>query len=196
MKMDEKKALRLNIKEKIRALPTAYCQAADSAIFHHVMVLPAYADAKTIFAYMGRQDEINTLPIIEQAWHDGKRICIPLCTGKGIMEAREIKSLSDVQEGAYGIQEPKEDTPCVAPQDIDMALIPCVTCNTKGQRLGYGGGFYDRYLGKGNFLRVILCRALLMEAVIPVEPHDLMMDVVISEAGIMYDKRKQEKKKI
>lgn len=186
MIIDEKKALRKAVQEKIRTFDVTYCQKADKAIFQHVISLDAYQKAKTIFAYVGRDDEINTLPILQQAWHDGKRVGVPLCTGKGIMEVREIYSLSDLQVGKYGIQEPKPNMPLIQPRQIDIALIPCITCNTKGQRLGYGGGFYDRYLGKGKFLRVILCRSQVMVEHVPVEPHDLLMDVVITETGITF----------
>ena len=183
---EEKKQLRSIVKQKIALLSKAYCKHADQAIFERVTALKEYQQAKTIFAYVGRADEINTKPILLQAWQDKKRVCVPLCIGKGIMEAREIKGLDDLQVGAYGILEPKEGMPFIEPTAIDMALIPCMTGNIKGQRLGYGGGFYDRYLTKGTFCRVLLCRQKLMEQQIPTDDHDMLMDIVVSEENTIY----------
>ena len=64
--------------------------------------------------------------------------------------------------------------------------VPCVTCNKKGDRLGYGGGFYDRYLSRTDVRRVILCREKIMVSEIPVEEHDLRMEVVVSEEGMIF----------
>lgn len=181
-----KDVLRQRVKEKIHNLPQAYCQAADRAIVQYSVTLPAYQRAKTIFVYVGRGDEINTLPLIEQALRDQKRVGVPLCIGKGLMEVRQIHSLTELHAGAYGIQEPKATAPLIAPDEIELAFIPCLTCNRQGKRLGYGGGFYDRYLEKTSCVRVVLGREQIMEPQIPVEAHDLTMDVVISEAGITY----------
>lgn len=183
---DEKKQLRTMVKQKIALLSKAYCKQADKDIFERVIALKEYQLANTIFMYIGREDEINTKPILLQALEDKKRVCVPLCIGKGIMEAREIHGLEDLRAGAYGILEPKEGLPLINPASIDMALIPCMTGNIKGERLGYGGGFYDRYLAKGMFCRVLLCRQKLMERQIPTDDHDMLMDIVISEKDTIY----------
>lgn len=183
---EEKKQLRSLIKRKVASLSNAYCQQADAGICQRVRALDEYKKAKTIFAYVGRYDEINTKPLIMQALAEQKRVGVPLCIGKGFMEVREIRGLEDLQDGPYGIQEPRHDLPLLQPGDIDIAVIPCLTCNTKGERLGYGGGFYDRYLEKSSFLRVILCRQQIMVPTIPTDSHDIPMDVVISEVATIY----------
>lgn len=186
----DKELLRQRVKEKIQHLVPSYCLAADQAIFQYSVTLAAYQRAKTICIYVGRASEINTTPIIQQALRDQKRVGVPLCTGKGVMEIRQIQGLSELRAGAYGIREPRPTAPLVVPEDIELAFIPCLTCNRQGQRLGYGGGFYDRYLEKTSCLRVILCRESIMEPHIPVEAHDLTMDVVISETGVTYTHNK------
>ena len=181
-KREEKKRLRRLLLEQIRALPPAYCRRADEAIYRHVVSLPAYQTARTICAYVGMDCEINTKPLIERMLADGKRVGVPLCVGKGVMEMREIGGLDELQAGTWGILEPA----LLRPEEIDLGLIPCVSGNEAGQRLGYGGGFYDAYLAKAPFLRVLLCRKAMMTAPIPMEPHDAAMDVVVSEDGAVY----------
>jgi len=185
-KREEKKRLRRLLLEQIRALPPAYCRRADEAIYRHVVSLPAYQTARTICAYVGMDCEINTKPLIERMLADGKRVGVPLCVGKGVMEMREIGGLDGLQAGTWGILEPAPEAPLLRPEEIDLGLIPCVSGNEAGQRLGYGGGFYDAYLAKAPFLRVLLCRKAMMTAPIPMEPHDAAMDVVVSEDGAVY----------
>lgn len=185
-KREEKKQLRRLLLEQMRALPPAYCRKADEAIYRHVAALPAYQTARTICVYVGMAHEIDTKPLIKRMLAEGKRVGVPLCVGKGVMEMREIGGLDELQPGTWGILEPAPDAPLLQPDEIDLGLIPCVSGNEEGQRLGYGGGFYDAYLAKAPFLRVLLCRKAMMTAPIPLEPHDAMMDVVVSEDGAVY----------
>lgn len=185
-KREEKKQLRRLLLEQMRALPPAYCRKADKAIYRHVAALPAYQTARTICVYVGMAHEIDTKPLIKRMLAEGKRVGVPLCVGKGVMEMREIGGLDELQAGTWGILEPAPDAPLLQPDEIDLGLIPCVSGNEAGQRLGYGGGFYDAYLAKAPFLRVLLCRKAMMTAPIPLEPHDAMMDVVVSEDGAVY----------
>lgn len=185
-KREEKKQLRRLLLEQMRALPPAYCRKADEAIYRHVAALPAYQTARTICVYVGMAHEIDTKPLIKRMLAEGKRVGVPLCVGKGVMEMREIGGLDELQAGTWGILEPAPDAPLLQPDEIDLGLIPCVSGNEEGQRLGYGGGFYDAYLAKALFLRVLLCRKAMMTAPIPLEPHDAMMDVVVSEDGAVY----------
>ena len=99
---------------------------------------------------------------------------------------REIGGLDELQAGTWGILEPSPNAPLLQPDEIDLGLIPCVSGNEAGQRLGYGGGFYDAYLAKAPFLRVLLCRNAMMTAPIPMEPYDAAMDIVVSEDGAVH----------
>lgn len=183
---EEKKALRRIMTAKMQALQPAYCRKADAAISRYVLSLPAYKAAHTICTYVGMAHEIDTKPLIECMLADGKRVGVPLCVGKGIMEMREICGLDKLQPGTWGILEPASDAPLLQPYTIELGLIPCVSGNEKGERLGYGGGFYDAYLAKTSLVRVLLCRKALMTPSIPMESHDIMMDIVVSEDGAAY----------
>ena len=178
---EDKKALRASVLKYRAALDEQYCNHADTAMLHHLLQLPEYSLAQTIFCYIGMTHEIDTRPLIERAWQDGKTVCVPLCVSKGIMEAHSISSWDDVKIGFYHLEEPNPKSPLIQPQNIDLGVIPCVTCNRHGHRLGYGGGYYDRFLQQVHFPKVILCRKQSMQDNIPLEPHDIIMDIIISE---------------
>ena len=97
----------------------------------------------------------------------------------------EIHSMDDLAPGKYGILEPVDTCEKISPKEIDLALIPCLSCGRDGHRLGYGGGYYDRYLNQVKGTLAVLCRRALMCDEIPTEDHDKNMDFVICEEGIL-----------
>ena len=187
---DSKKQLRKQIQEKIRRLDAAYTAEADARITGHLLSLPEYRRAKTVFCFVGTDHEINTLPFLRQVLDDGKTLCVPLCVGKRTMEARQITSLCQLRTGSYGISEPDPDfCPAVDPHSIDLAVIPCVTCSRSGDRLGHGGGYYDVFFSSfPDIPSVMICREAVMCEDIPGEDHDLAFPLVITEDGVYRDK--------
>ncbi len=179
-----KQELRALIASEVKALSSDYCERADSAICRTVQETELYKNARTMFCYIGTDREIDTRALLNAALKDGKRLALPLCVGKGIMEAREIRSLDDLVSGKFGIPAPADTCPEIAPAEFDLVIVPCSTGNRKGQRLGYGGGFYDRYLSRTNCPRMLLCREQLVKDEIPVEEHDLRMDYIATENGV------------
>ena len=180
-----KQELRAVIAAEVKALDSEYCKTADAAICRAVQDSELYRKADTIFCYIGTDREIDTKALLNAALSDGKRLALPLCVGKGIMEAREIRSLDDLVNGKYDIPAPAVSCPVVEPGEFDLVIVPCSTGNGKGQRLGYGGGFYDRYLSRTNCPKVLLCRQKLVKDEIPVEEHDLIMDFLATENGLI-----------
>ncbi|WP_283609318.1 5-formyltetrahydrofolate cyclo-ligase [Faecalispora anaeroviscerum] len=185
--LEEKKKLRAELKQRIAALTPDYIEESNKSIVQNILGYPCYTNAKTIFCFVGTSNEINTSALIEQALADGKRVAVPLCIGKGIMEAREIHSLAELHSGMMGILEPTAQSVLVTPAEIDFAVLPCVSCDRRGNRLGYGGGYYDRFLEKATFCSVLICREQLLCGQIPTEPHDIAIPAVITEAGCFSD---------
>ena len=182
---DAKKALRAQIRKTVSGLSAAYREKADRGIFEHVVSLPEYQQACTIFCFVSMPDEADTRKIIDDALSKGKRVCVPRCEGKGIMNAYEIRSPErDLRPGKWSIPEPVADAPRVEPGAFDLALVPCCAASRDGRRLGFGGGFYDRYLLKTGAVRAVLCREQVLRDDIPTDSHDLTMDIVISERGV------------
>lgn len=175
--------LRRELAKAERALTPAEKSASDAAILHHVVNTTVYHRARTVFAFVGRGDEIDTLPLLRQVLADGKRLCVPLCTAPGIMECREVTDLSVLRPGAYRILEPPAEAPLVASTDIDLAIVPCAGASPNGRRLGRGGGYYDRFLAEYAGEALLLCRQALLRLGIPWEAHDILIPAVITEQG-------------
>ncbi len=181
----QKKLLRKTLKEKRNTLDRNSCISSDTAIFEAIRSWDVYQKAKVIFCFVGTKGEINTKPILEDILKRGKRVGVPKCIAKGIMEVYEIHSLDDLVPGKYDILEPVDTCEKIAPEEIDLALIPCLSCSRDGCRLGYGGGYYDRYLNQVSGTQAVLCRRALMCDEIPMEEHDRVMDFVICEEGVL-----------
>ena len=178
----QKKELRKVIKERIALLSADECRASDALLYKRVLALPEFKKANTIFCYVGAQGEINTLPLLQEILAAKKTLVVPKCISKGVMEAYPIHDLSKLQLGKYGILEPIPSGPAINPVNIDLCFVPCLTCSKDGKRLGYGGGYYDRYLTQANFFKIALCRTSLLVEDLPVEEHDVKMDLVITDS--------------
>jgi 5-formyltetrahydrofolate cyclo-ligase len=180
-----KRRLREQTLQRIHALDRKYKEDADRAITGHLLSLPEYLSAHAVFCFVGSDHEIDTRPFLAQVLRDGKALCVPLCTAPGEMQARQISSLGQLRPGRYGLPEPDPETaPLIRPEQIGLAVIPCLTCSHSGLRLGHGGGYYDTFFSRHTGIRtVLICRERVITEAIPHEPHDLMFTPVVTEAG-------------
>ena len=182
---EEKQQLRATIRRLSAQLPFRYREAADRAIARHLLALPEYRSAGAVFCFVSAGREIDTRPILDQTLADGKMLCVPLCVADGIMELRAIRNLEELFPGAYGILEPPADSPALSPDQIDLAVVPCVTCSREGRRLGRGGGYYDRFLAAYPFLLKIGCALTpFLTDCVPTEPTDQRLDGIATESSL------------
>ena len=182
---EAKKELRKKVREAAKALTPEYQKEASAEICRRVIGTDAYQNADTVFCFVGVGTEPDTRAIIEDGIRQGKRVCVPLCIDDHTMEAVEIRDYDkDLEKGWYGLLEPKKDLPRVEIADLDFGVIPCVTCDAAGNRLGHGKGYYDRYLENTDFAKVMVCFAKIMvpEGEVPVGPYDLPIETVITDA--------------
>ena len=186
-KIEEKRQLRRIMRALESGLSARYKAESSRAIAAHLLAMPEYQEAGTVFCFVGTDREIDTRPILEDVLAAGKRLCVPQCVGKGIMELRQVTDLRQLIPGAYGILEPSADAPLVSLDEVDFAILPCLTCNHLGQRLGQGGGYYDRFLSHYRGGTVLLCREKLIREEIPLEPHDYPVPWVLTERGLYED---------
>ena len=186
-KTEEKQQLRRTMRALESGLSARYKAESSRAIAAHLLAMPEYQEAGTVFCFVGTDREIDTRPILEDVLAAGKRLCVPQCVGKGIMELRQVTDLRQLIPGAYGILEPSADAPLVSLDEVDFAILPCLTCNHLGQRLGQGGGYYDRFLSHYRGGTVLLCREKLIREEIPLEPRDMPVPWVLTERGLYED---------
>ena len=146
-----------------------------------------------MLAYFSVGSEPSTLAVISELLKSGKRVCLPLCIDLDeeghrtdtveAMEARQITGFDDLVPGAYGIPAPKADTVPVPPEEIDIIILPCISCDRECNRIGHGAGYYDKFLSKTgkDCFTMALCYEEAMLDDIPTEPHDMPVDAVVTE---------------
>lgn len=181
----EKKQCRKKVREKMAALSKEYNEGVSKKIFEFLSKTEIFHEAETIFCFVSTPEEIDTRPIIEYAWDCGKRVAVPRCLEKGNMEVCIISEEADLETGKFGILEPKKGCQVLEPKEIDLIILPCLSCDRNGNRLGYGGGYYDRYLTRCDAVSVVICREELMLDEIPAEPFDQRPHFLITEKGII-----------
>ena len=140
-------------------------------------------------AYAAARGEIALEAVMADALLRGKALALPLCTGPGRMQARRVTDLSRLRPGRYGIPEPGPDCPELAPETIDLILVPGVAFDPRGGRVGQGGGYYDRFLPLSRALRVGVCPEFALLDRVPVRAHDQRMDAVVTPSAtlMMYE---------
>ncbi|MGN1014067.1 MAG: 5-formyltetrahydrofolate cyclo-ligase [Butyricicoccus sp.] len=181
-----KSELRQLLLEQRRCTDKQEKQQIDDAIASRVLHSDQFQKAKTIFLYVSTEEEISTRDIIAAGLQNGKCICVPKCLPGHRMEARRITSWEDLTEQTYGIPEPGDHCPAIAPDDIELCLVPALACDRQGYRLGYGGGFYDRFLPQTGGMTTALCAASRLLSALPVEPYDVSCSCIITENEVLY----------
>ena len=178
-----KKALRASIKQKRRALSIEYRQQASRKMQAELTKLPCYQAAEYIMLYMAMQDEVQLDELIAMVLNDGKKAVIPLVTGAGLMEAVGLSDMADLVPDKYGIKTVSEEKlRLIAPDQIDLIIVPGVAFDKAGHRLGMGGGFYDRFMLRASrAVRAALAYDCQLLVAVPAEVHDLTVDYIITE---------------
>ena len=174
----DKSALRRQIREKKRAMTEAQIVEASARLGELFVNCPAYRQAKTIYGYLPYNQEVRTVPMLEQALRDGKRVAVPKVFGDE-MKFIYLDDFTQVEKGYAGIPEPVADGP-VAEDKGALVLMPGLAFTKAGDRMGYGGGFYDRFLAnEPNHPTVALCYAFQIVESIPTEEFDIPVDCVL-----------------
>lgn len=180
---EEKKLLRSEIRKAITEFFVPRREEISRDICRRVLEYAPYREAKAVFLFVGTAREIDTAPILEDAWKTGKTVCVPRCMEGNHMALCRIGSMADLQSGAYGILEPDENCPTLSHDEIDFALIPCLACSRDGKRLGKGGGYYDRFFELYSGPAAMICPEMLICDHIPTQSHDKAVQPVITESG-------------
>lgn len=182
--MMNKKSLRQEIFARREALSPDYHSQANQQIIAKILESQLFKDSQTIFVYHGMGRELDTQSLIANALAQNKTIALPRVHRKGVMKAHHYQIGHQLEVSSFGIPEPMLDSPIIDPKDIDLVILPCVTTNDRGERLGYGGGFYDRFLPQTDAKVMLPYFEKLLTNIIPLEPHDQYPDIVLTENNI------------
>ena len=178
---EEKQKLRQSLRALTDALPEDYIARSNRTIEKSVLTLDAWKQAKAVFVYVSMGREPDTHGLLQAALSQGKTLAVPLTFAGGVMDARVITSMNDLKPGRMGILEPGAGAPFLAPDQIDLIVVPCIAADLQGCRLGHGGGYYDRYLAQVRCHTVCLCREKLLQEMLPRDATDILVDWVVTE---------------
>lgn len=179
---EEKKALRRRVREVLSALTPEELARSDDALFARFLSLPQVEQARTVFAFWGIPGrEPDTPRLISALLERGKRVCLPRMLPGHQMEVRLYDPDRPLVPASFGISEPGTDCPLVEREEIDLALVPAVCYDRRGSRLGFGGGYYDRWLAGFSGIRVGLCRGAVLQDRVPTEAFDARVHHLLTE---------------
>lgn len=187
----KKMKLREEYTAKRRELDPEVKAKMDKKISDTIVSLASYRFADILLVYHPTDYEIDIRDVIERALHDGKRVALPRCRKEDrSMKFHFITSTDELRSGAFGIKEPPETAPVFDPYDPANAshpaacIIPALVYDREGYRLGYGKGYYDRYLPKFKGTRIGLLYSDFLVKAVPRGRFDLKVDVLVTEKGI------------
>ena len=168
------------------AIPALRKDAADAAIRQRLEGLPLWKDATLLLSFVSYRDEIDTHTIISDALAQGKKVAVPLCdSASRSMTFRYIESLDELEPGIHGIPEPLPTAPIVKLSEMlgSICLVPGLVFDGAGYRIGYGGGFYDRFLAFYPGDKIGLAYTMhLSDNTLPVGAADVAADMSVRDS--------------
>ena len=187
-----KTELRQSLREKQGSLTKEYIMQANQGILSRFLMYPVFQQVDSIFTYVSTEEEPDTSTILETAWQMGKLVAVPRCLpgSDGQMEAVPVTGWEDLVPGRYGILAPKPELPAIDAYKLALGVIPCVSADRFGHRLGHGKGYYDRFLAGQSMYKYCLCFEAMLSEEVPTEETDITMDRIFTEDRI-YNPRMQ-----
>lgn len=190
-----KKELRARLLKQRDALSAEFIRQTSQTLQEMLLGLPVFQKAERLMIYVSMDSEVCTDELIHQALHMGKRVMIPYLHKRyGQMDASEIRNLEqEVMVGKFNTRVPKpEYFRPFAPQDLQLIVVPAIAFDLRGNRLGYGGGYYDRYLKRivPETVRIGINFSCQVVDELPVYQYDMPVDIVLHEKGIIHTTKK------
>lgn len=185
--MNGKKKLRQEMRKKLAELSEETFRTLCTKIVERLTTLSEWNEAETVGMTMSVAGEIDTEKIIRKAWQQKKRVAVPKADPKiKKMDFRVIRSFNQLNTGFAGIREPLTDqTDSVTPEAIDLLVVPGLVFDSKGYRIGFGGGFYDRYLVDYRNLAISLAFEMQLVDHVPVEVFDRPVDLIVTDQRVI-----------
>lgn len=186
-----KNDIRKNILKIRKALDSEQVKAMSALICENLVKSEMLVNANNIMIYLDFNNEVSTEPILDMALSRSKRVFVPVCMTKTKeLVVSEILNATDLCSGAYGIREPQKSSLRITDREIlDLIIIPAAAFDRDGNRIGYGAGYYDKFLNSisisKNICKIGLAYSFQIAQHIPTESHDIPMDYIITENEII-----------
>lgn len=190
---EEKRILRKKYKNQRDSICVEKREMASEKIFENLIAMPEIERANLVLTFISFGSEPDTKEFAEHIISTGKMLAVAKCMTesplKGIMNFHIISSLSDLEKGSYGILEPKAGILPVSDEEIDLrntvCIVPGFSFSENGYRLGYGGGYYDRFLSKHrNIKKIGICFDEMLSENIPTADNDIPVDIIVTDKKI------------
>jgi 5-formyltetrahydrofolate cyclo-ligase len=189
--MDEttdKREIRKRIMTLRNAMTPEEIEAKSGVIVRRLTELREIRESSTLMVFLNFGSEVLTDELIVWGWEAGKRIVVPLCRPEGrVLTPCLIDGFAELETGHYGIREPRADLLRIVPSgEIDVVLVPAVAFDRRGYRVGYGGGYYDRFLPKAPQAATIgAVFACQIVPEVPIDRYDMQVEQIATEEGII-----------
>ena len=182
-----KAQLRKSCLARRAALTTARRRQMNAAIAKHVCAMPAFQDSQTVMLYMALPQEAQTAAILAESRYQGKRVTVPVVKPCGLVAAELPTGQLQFQPGPFDIPEPAVSTAIIPPEDINCVMVPGLAFDRRGARLGFGKGYYDRFLCRLPATTHVCGLAFSVQIVqhVPDLPHDVRMQSLVTEQGVL-----------
>lgn len=190
----QKRELRSSLRAERDAIDPDERRAIDRRIGASVTALPEWGRARLVLVYLAVGSEVETRGIIHAAWREGKLVALPRVTGPRRMTWYQVDDLDGLEKSKFGVLEPPAQRRAeVNPADAGpraLAVVPGLTFDRRGYRLGYGGGFYDTFLNGFEGFSAGICRErTLLDELAAVAEHDVPVDAVLTESETLYTRQ-------
>ena len=179
---DEKKRLRNELIKRRKELSSFVKDKLDISVYNNLVSNEIYKNAKGILVYFSGKTEVDTKRIIENALKSGKDIGIPKCSAdSNEMTFCLIYGFDDLENGAYSVSEPRDYCEKINDFESFVCIVPALCFDENGYRIGFGKGFYDRFLSENKIKTIGLCYKDFIYKDIPRDEFDIPVDIVISD---------------
>ncbi len=170
-----------------KSFPTEYSAAASDSICRGIMNIIEEKSPSAVLLYAPVRGEVDVMPLAHKLWQSGQRVAFPVSHKEGFrLEFRVVTSKQELRCGAYGIPEPREDRPTVEDFRGALCVVPALAADRQGYRLGYGAGYYDRFLSRRDLLTVCPIYERLLVTELPRERTDATLHILQTENEVIY----------
>ena len=178
----DKKQIRKELIEKRKSIPENKKEIYDKEISRKIVESDYFKRASQVLVFASVGDEFDTQSIIDCCRIENKNVLYPLCIDNhGTMKFFKVDSAEDLQNGMYNIPEPKEACEEYTPKENDLIIVPCLSVDNDGYRIGYGKGYYDRFLKDFKGVSICPCYHELLTDSLPTDKYDIKINILITE---------------
>lgn len=183
---EAKDKLRSKLLYTRESIPESERRTFDVEITERLFELPEFKLSDIVLCYISFGSEVSTEKIVEYCLSYGKVLAVPRCVvDKTELKFHIISSRDDLRAGHYGIMEPSSACPVLENAKDSICIVPCLSVDHRGYRLGYGKGYYDRFLAGFKGVKVGLCYdAFRCESELAVDEHDVALDIIITDKAV------------